>query len=117
MELEPLYLSRKHGASISHRFSPATLATLTEADMALKRSGELRTAAARRALDRRLAGLRSWTVREEVGADLKARRVGPALLKAIGRPHAWPLLARLATERRRPAPRPGAPAGEAQLAA
>jgi succinoglycan biosynthesis protein ExoO len=93
IEPEPLYFYRKHAASISHRQSPQTLAAMIAADQALRADGSL-PAPARRALDSRIRGLRTWLVHERVITAFKAGDVLGALVAALPRPHAWPLLSR-----------------------
>jgi succinoglycan biosynthesis protein ExoO len=92
LEPEPLYLYRKHGASISHRFKPETLAAIIAADTRA-RAG-LGDPAAVRAMDRRLEGLKSWATHEQVMAEAKAGRWLKAARVAAARPHAWRLIAR-----------------------
>jgi succinoglycan biosynthesis protein ExoO len=91
LEPEPLYLYRKHGASISHRFRPEVLAAMIEADTRARARLSARPAAAR-AMTRRIEGLKSWAVYEQVMAAAKARRWLQALSLAVLRPHAWALI-------------------------
>lgn len=98
LEPEPLYLYRKHGASISHRFRPEVLAAMIEADAEAKRRLKAHPAAAR-AMGRRIAGLKSWAVYEQVMAAAKARRWREALRLAATRPHAWALISRPVRQR------------------
>jgi succinoglycan biosynthesis protein ExoO len=93
LEPEPLYLYRKHGASISHRFRPEVLAAMIAAD-ARAREGLKGRRAAVRAMTRRIKGLRSWAAYEQVMAEAKGRRWLRALRLAAARPHAWPLISR-----------------------
>ena len=93
LEPEPLYLYRKHGASISHRFRPEVLAAMIEADSQARRRLKAHPAAAR-AMRRRIEGLKSWAVYERVMAAAKARRWSEAARRALARPHAWALIAR-----------------------
>jgi succinoglycan biosynthesis protein ExoO len=90
LEPEPLYLYRKHGASISHRFKPEVLAAMIDADArALHR---LKDRAAARAMTRRIEGLKSWAVYEQVMVAAKAGRWLEAARRALTRPHAWGLI-------------------------
>jgi succinoglycan biosynthesis protein ExoO len=98
LEPEPLYLYRKHDASISHRFRPEVLAAMIEADGQARRRLKAQPAAAR-ALGRRIEGLKSWAVYERVMAAAKAGRWGEAARLALSRPHAWPLISRPARRR------------------
>jgi succinoglycan biosynthesis protein ExoO len=92
LEPEPLYLYRKHGASISHRFKPEVLAAMIAADEAVR--ARLTDRAASLAMTRRVEGLRSWAVYEQVMAAAKAGRWLQAARAAAGRPHAWRLIGR-----------------------
>lgn len=92
LEPEPLYLYRKHGASISHRFKPETLAAMIAADTRV-RAG-LRAPAAVRAMTRRIEGLKSWAAYERVMAEAKAGQWLKAARIAAARPHAWRLISR-----------------------
>jgi succinoglycan biosynthesis protein ExoO len=92
LEPEPLYLYRKHDASISHRFKPEVLAAMLAAD-ARVRDG-LRDPAAVRAMTRRIEGVKSWAVHEQVMAEAKAGRWLKAARIAAARPHAWRLISR-----------------------
>jgi succinoglycan biosynthesis protein ExoO len=98
LEPEPLYLYRKHGASISHRLRPEVLAAMIEADGQARRRLKAHPAAAR-AMGRRIEGLKSWAVYEQVMAAAKARRWGEAARRALSRPHAWVLISRPARQR------------------
>lgn len=93
LEPEPLYLYRKHGASISHRFKPEVLAAMIEADVRARARLNGRPAAVR-AMSRRIEGLKSWAACEQVMAAVKARRWLEALRTALARPHAWALISR-----------------------
>jgi len=92
LQPEALYLYRKHGASISHRFTPEVLAAMIAADMSLRT--RLPDRAARSAMRRRIEGLKSWAVSERVMVAAKAGRWLTAAFEAARRPHAWPLIAR-----------------------
>jgi succinoglycan biosynthesis protein ExoO len=92
LEPEPLYLYRKHAASISHRFKPEVLAAMQAADERM-RAG-LADPAAVRAMTRRIEGVKSWAAHEQVMAEAKAGRWLKALRTAAGRPHAWRLISR-----------------------
>ena len=103
LEPEPLYLYRKHSGSISHRLTAPVIASMIAADAAaaerLKgRAGPGQTLAVR-ALERRIAGWRSWAVHEQVMASAKAGRWAEAARAALGRPHAWRLISRPLRER------------------
>jgi succinoglycan biosynthesis protein ExoO len=89
---EPLYLYRKHVASISHRFTPEILAALIAADRDFL--AVLTDPAAARAMHRRIEGLKSWAVHEQVMAEAKAGRWLEAVRAAASRPHAWGLISR-----------------------
>jgi succinoglycan biosynthesis protein ExoO len=92
LEPEPLYLYRKHGASISHRFRPEVLAAMIAAD---RRAGAgLKDGAAVSAMNRRIAGLKSWAAYEQAMTAAKAGRWFEAIGAATARPHAWRLLSR-----------------------
>jgi len=91
LEPEPLYLYRKHGESISHRFKPEVLAAMIEADTRA-RTRLAGQPAAVRAMTRRIEGLNSWAVYEQVMGAAKGRRWLRALVLAAGRPHAWSLI-------------------------
>ena len=90
LEPEPLYLYRKHGASISHRFKPEVLAAMIDADDRARH--RLTDRAAARAMTRRIEGLKSWAVYEQVMAAAKAGRWLKAARCALARPHAWSLI-------------------------
>jgi len=92
LEPEPLYLYRKHGASISHRFKPEVLAAMLAADTRARAS--LADPAAVRAMSRRIEGVKSWAAHEQVMAEAKAGRWLGALRAAAARPHAWRLISR-----------------------
>jgi len=92
LEPEPLYLYRKHGASISHRFKPEILGAMLAADTGVK--GRLQDPAAARAMGRRIEGLKSWAAHEQVMTEAKAGRWLAAARIAAGRPHAWRLIGR-----------------------
>jgi succinoglycan biosynthesis protein ExoO len=94
IEPEPLYRYRKHGASISHRFSPAVLLSMIAADQAFRARLRGRSRPALRAMDRRIRGLKSWAAHEQAMAAVKAGRLDEALGVALARPHAWRLMAR-----------------------
>jgi succinoglycan biosynthesis protein ExoO len=96
IEIEPdaLYFYRKHSASISHRLSQDTIAAIIAADERFRKSAGPLSPAARKALDRRMRGLRSWAAHERCMQAVRAGRIGPALAAAIGRPHAWRLMSR-----------------------
>jgi succinoglycan biosynthesis protein ExoO len=94
IEPEPLYRYRKHGASISHRFSPAVLASMIAADQAFRNRLDRKSRPALKAINRRISGLKSWAAHEQAMAALKAGRVDEALGAALARPHAWRLMAR-----------------------
>ena len=94
IEPEPLYRYRKHGASISHRFSPAVLASMIAADQAFRAKLDRKSRPALKAIDRRISGLKSWAAHEQAMAALKAGRLDEALGTALARPHAWRLMAR-----------------------
>jgi succinoglycan biosynthesis protein ExoO len=89
---EALYLYRKHSASISHRFTPEILAALIAADRDFLAG--LADPAAAHAMERRIEGLKSWTVHEQVMAEAKAGRWLEAARAAASRPHAWGLISR-----------------------
>lgn len=88
----PLYFYRKHGKSISHRLSVATIAAMRAANMRLTE--------AILSVHPALAGLCAARTRsfarvgafERAIADLKERRIGAALLVLLRAPGAWPLL-------------------------
>jgi succinoglycan biosynthesis protein ExoO len=92
LEPEPLYLYCKHTASISHRFKPEVLAAILAADERV-RAG-LADPAAARAMTRRIEGMKSWAVHEQVMAEAKAGRWLHAARTAAARPHAWRLISR-----------------------
>jgi succinoglycan biosynthesis protein ExoO len=92
LEPEPLYLYRKHAASISHRFKPEVLAAIIAADVRV-RAG-LGDPAAARAMTRRIEGMKSWTVHEQVMAEAKGGHWLHAARTAAARPHAWRLISR-----------------------
>ncbi|MDB5458717.1 MAG: glycosyltransferase [Caulobacteraceae bacterium] len=92
IEPEPLYFYRKHAGSISHRLSQEVIASMIAADEGFRTSGAPLSKAARQALDRRIRGLRSWSVHERAMQAWKAGRIGEALAAALSRPHAWPLM-------------------------
>jgi succinoglycan biosynthesis protein ExoO len=92
LEPEPLYLYRKHAASISHRFKPEVLAAMKAADERV-RAG-LADPAAVRAMTRRIEGVKSWAAHEQVMAEAKAGRWLKAARTAAARPHAWRLISR-----------------------
>ena len=114
LEPEPLYLYRKHAASISHRFKPEVLAAIIAADERL-RAG-LGDPAAARAMTRRIEGMRSWAVHEQVMAEAKAGRWLQAARTAARRPHAWRLISR-PLRRRLAGALPGALRGPARAPA
>ena len=92
LEPEPLYLYRKHAASISHRFKPEVLAAIIAADERV-RAG-LGDPAAARAMTRRIEGMKSWAVHERVMGEAKAGLWLQAARTAAARPHAWRLISR-----------------------
>jgi len=92
LEPEPLYLYRKHGDSISARFRPEVLNAMIAADARLQAG--LDDPAAASAMARRIRGLVSWGVYEQVIAEAKAGRWLRAARTAAARPHAWRLLSR-----------------------
>ncbi|MGZ3272328.1 MAG: glycosyltransferase family 2 protein [Caulobacteraceae bacterium] len=115
LEPEPLYLYRKHEASISHRFKPEVLAAMIAADTRVRAS--LADAAAARAMTRRIEGAKSWVVHEQVMAEAKAGRWLRAARTAAARPHAWRLITRPLRERCGKALRSPAPAAPLRLSA
>jgi succinoglycan biosynthesis protein ExoO len=118
LEPEPLYLYRKHGASISHRFKPEVLAAMLAADTRAKAGlgGDRRAA---RAMFHRMEGVKSWAVHEQVMAEAKAGRWLKAARIAAARPHAWRLISRPLRRRLREAlrGRGRAPAAPLRLSA
>jgi succinoglycan biosynthesis protein ExoO len=92
LEPEPLYLYRKHGASISHRFKREVLAAMIAADR--RACAGLKDGAAVGAMKRRIAGLQSWAAYEQAMTAAKAGRWFEAVKAAAARPHAWRLLSR-----------------------
>jgi succinoglycan biosynthesis protein ExoO len=97
LEPAPLYLYRKHGASISHRFKPEVLAALIAADERIKArllDRDLGDPDAARAMSRRIEGLKSWAAHERVMAEARAGRWLEAARIAAARPHAWRLISR-----------------------
>jgi succinoglycan biosynthesis protein ExoO len=97
LEPEALYLYRKHDASISARFKPEVLKAMIAADTKV-RAG-LADRAAVRAMSRRIEGLVSWGVYEQVIAEAKAGRWLSGVSRAVKRPHAWRLISRPLRER------------------
>ncbi len=98
LEPEPLYLYRKHAGSISHRLTGPLIAAMIAADRAARERLQDQPGAGR-ALERRIAGLKSWAVHERVMAAAKARRWFEAARIALERPHAWRLISRPLLER------------------
>jgi succinoglycan biosynthesis protein ExoO len=92
LEPEPLYLYRKHRDSISARFTPELLVAMIAADTRAR--ADLDDPAAARAMTRRITGLKTWGIYEQVIAEAKAGRWLEALRTTAARPHAWRLLCR-----------------------
>lgn len=93
IEPAPLYLYRKHPASISHRLSPQAQSAMIAADDAFRRRLDPVSPAAR-AMGRRIEGLKSQAMTERaIGAFKEGRRL-QALGLALCRPHAWRLMSR-----------------------
>ena len=87
------YFYRKHGASISHRLSRATLLPMLEADDRFRAALDPRTAPGLTAtLDARRASILDAVAFESLIAALKARRWREAAAEVIARPRVLPLL-------------------------
>ena len=95
---ELLYFYRRHGGSISHRLSDATIMAMDAADAAFRHwAGAGTLAGLHPALDARLASLRTARAVEAAIANLKARAPLRAARSLADCPAALPILGRLAT--------------------
>ncbi len=93
---EPLYFYRRHGGSISHRLSDATVLAMVAADAAFRDwAGAEPIASVQPGLDARLASLHTAQAVEACIARLKARAPLQALRSLAAQPSALPIVARL----------------------
>lgn len=109
---DPMYLYRRHGASISHRLSLPVVRAMIAAQAGLPpQSGPVATA-----LAQRRRGLVRLADYEALVAAIKARQTGRALAALVRRPGLAAMLARSLRERlARPAHPPGPAAGDLAL--
>ena len=77
---EPLYLYRRHSASISHRLSVGDMKAMIERQLAFTGTHQPLPEQVTAALETRLAALREGLSYEELVSNIKARRLGEALL-------------------------------------
>ena len=101
---EPLYLYRRHSASISHRLSVDDMRAMIERQLAFAAAHGPLPAEVAAALATRLTVLRRGLAYEELVTSIKSRRIGQALGQLAQNPgHFGRLLASFVEGRRRPA--------------
>ena len=83
---EPLYLYRRHSASVSHRLSVDDMKAMVERQLAFVAAHRPLPAEVATALATRLAVLRRGLSYEELVANIKARRVGQAIAQLARHP-------------------------------